>query len=427
MQVRTLQTNMVNFSKPSHASRHETTFMRYEEIMKKTAVALFGLMILSTSIASASVSTMCGDANGDSKVNVPDIVYFINYVFKGGPAPSCGEGLTPKDCGDPNNDNKINVGDAVFLMGYIFKGGMRPPCTIGSPALTTTSVSVITQTTAISGGTITFAGHDPNIARGVCWSTNPTPTIADSKTDEGPGGLSFTSTLTGLSGQTPYYFRAYATNSAGTGYGAVLSFTTLDSTGTVTDIDGNTYRTAKIGNQWWMVENLKVTHYRNGDALPNVTDDITWAGLTTGAYSEYNNNPANVATYGRLYNWYAVDDSRSIAPEGWHIASDAEWQTLDTFLGGDAAAGGKMKEKGTTHWLSPNTGATDEVGFAGLPAGDHGYAGGYESIGSFALFWSSTAGTGLGAKFWSLHYYDSILSNFTNDKHAGLSVRCIKD
>ena len=111
--------------------------------------------------------------------------------------------------------------------------------------------------------------------------------------------------------------------------------------GTVTDIDGNLYYTVKIGEQWWMLENLRVTHYRNGDAIPNVTDDAEWEGLSTGAYCDYDNDPANVATYGRLYNWYAVGDSRNIAPAGWHVPSDDEWQTLVDYLGGSSVAGGE--------------------------------------------------------------------------------------
>ena len=151
-------------------------------------------------------------------------------------------------------------------------------------------------------------------------------------------------------------------------------------TGTVTDIDGNTYQTVKIGDQWWMAENLKVTCYRNGDAIPNITDGTTWASLSTGAYCEYNNDINNVATYGRLYNWYAVTDSRNIAPAGWHVPSDAEWKQLEMYLGmsqseADATGwrgtdeGGKLKEVGTMHWNSPNTGATNESGFTALPGG----------------------------------------------------------
>ena len=138
---------------------------------------------------------------------------------------------------------------------------------------------------------------------------------------------------------------------------------------TVTDIDGNVYHTVTIGTQTWMVENLKTTRYRNGEAIPNITDNASWAALITCAYCDYNNIPSNSITYGKLYNWYAVNDSRNIAPMGWHVSTDAEWTTLTTFLGGTSIAGGKLKENGTIHWNSPNVGATNETGFSALPGG----------------------------------------------------------
>jgi len=173
-----------------------------------------------------------------------------------------------------------------------------------------------------------------------------------------------------------------------------------DSTGTVTDIDGNVYKTVKIGNQWWMAENLKVTRYRNGDPIPNITDNHTWVDLSTGAYCNYNNDISNVATYGRLYNWYAVDESRNIAPAGWHVPTDDEWKQLEIYLGMSPTEadethwrgtdeGGKLKETGTTHWYSPNTGATNESGFTALPGG-YRVSGGFSSLGFGAYFWSST-------------------------------------
>ena len=118
-----------------------------------------------------------------------------------------------------------------------------------------------------------------------------------------------------------------------------------------------------------MAENLKVSHYRNGDAIPNVADKAFWASLTSGACCDYDSGTGDAETYGRLYNWYAVNDRRNIAPEGWHVPSDAEWQILIDDLGGDSVAGGKLKEGGTTHWQSPNTGASNETGFSSLPGG----------------------------------------------------------
>jgi uncharacterized protein (TIGR02145 family) len=201
----------------------------------------------------------------------------------------------------------------------------------------------------------------------------------------------------------------------------------LPNIGTVTDIDGNIYYTFEIGNQWWMMENLKVTHYRNGDPIPNVTGNTEWVGLTTGAYCNYNNDVANAATYGRLYNWYSADDSRNIAPAGWHIPSDAEWQTLVNYLGGAGVAGGKMKESGTTHWSGPNTGATNESGFSALPGGYRRSGDGVcVGVGFATGFWSSTES---GSKVWFryLSYDYSGVVHFDNYKPYGYSVRCVKD
>ena len=296
------------------------------------------------------------------------------------------------------------------------------------PVLTTTTVTDIAQTTATSGGNITSDGGATVTARGVCWSTNQTPTIADSKTTDGTGAGSFTSSITGLTAGSTYYVRAYATNSAGTGYGSAMSFTTLDgSTGTVTDIDGNVYHTVTIGTQVWMVENLKVTHYRNGDPIPNVTDNTAWSNITTGAYCNYNNDANNVTIYDRLYNWFTVNDSRNIAPTGWHVPTDAEWTTLTTFLGGASIAGGKLKETGTTHWLTPNEGATNETGFTALPGGGRFYNGAFFNIGYNGNWWSATEFNASYAWNRYMNYNNSNVYRYDFNKELGFSVRCVRD
>lgn len=331
------------------------------------------------------------------------------------------------NCGDVNGDRLINIGDAVYIINYIFKGGPAPNCPNVVPVLTTAAVGEVTYATAQCGGTITSDGGAAVTARGVCWSTSPTPTVADEKTADGAGTGDFVSLMTGLPARTACYVRAYATNSVGTGYGNIVPFATTDSAGTVTDIDGNIYRTIKIGDQWWTADNIKVTHYRNGDAIPNVTDGSTWASLTTGAYCNYNNDEANVATYGRLYNWYAAADGRNIAPAGWHLPSDIEWQTLIDYLGGDAVAGWKLKETGTTHWLPPNSG-TDEGGFAALPGGYRGsnYAV-FADLGNYACFWTSTAISSSYAWYRSISYNYADVSHYDSRKFYAFSVRCVKD
>jgi len=210
------------------------------------------------------------------------------------------------------------------------------------------------------------------------------------------------------------------------------SFTTKEIfPGTITDIDGNVYQTVKIGNQLWMAENLKVTHYRNGDPIPNVTDNTEWENRKTGAYCNYDNNINNADIYGKLYNWYAVNDSRNIAPEGWHVPSDAECKTMVKYFGGEDVAGGKLKEAGTTHWKSPNTGATNESGFSGLPGGCR-YGSGpydtYDNMGNSAYFWSSPESNSYSAWYRGLRYdHSEVYRNYCSDKRYGFSVRCLRD
>ena len=200
-----------------------------------------------------------------------------------------------------------------------------------------------------------------------------------------------------------------------------------DSIGTVTDIDGNVYKTVKIGDQWWMAENLKVTKYQNGDLIPNVKGNSEWMNLSTGAYCDYDTNSSNVATYGRLYNWYAVDDSRNVAPSGWHVPSDAEWQILVEYLGDSTVAGGKMKESGNEHWNSPNTGATNESGFLALPAGFRSGFGAFGGIRDGAYYWCNTQSSTYLAWHRSLEHSYAGVYHFTYVKIDGFSVRCVRD
>jgi len=199
-------------------------------------------------------------------------------------------------------------------------------------------------------------------------------------------------------------------------------------TGNCVDIDGNVYQTVIIGEQEWMAENLKVSHYRNGDAIPTGHSNSAWTNLSSGAYAMYNANSSNGETYGYLYNWYAVDDSRELAPEGWHIPTDNEWQELVDYLGGSSVAGGKLKEAGTSHWNSPNTGATNESGFTAFPGGFRDdFDGRYLNIGYYGYFWSSTESGSYDAWDRILDYDDSEVNRSNSYKEYGFSVRCIRD
>ena len=198
--------------------------------------------------------------------------------------------------------------------------------------------------------------------------------------------------------------------------------------GTVTDIDGNVYETVQIGEQLWMAENLKVTHYNDGSEIPNITNNDDWAGLSTGAYGDYDNNPTNSETYGRLQNWHTVDDDRGVCPESYHIPSDAEYTVLTDYLGGESVAGGKMKEAGLEHWNSPNTGATNESGFTVLPAGyRYSSSGTYNYMGSSGSFWSSSEYSISLAWRRELDYNSSTVYRSYDGKQGGFSIRCLKD
>ena len=221
------------------------------------------------------------------------------------------------------------------------------------------------------------------------------------------------------------YLRDYATNNTGTASGNQQSFTTTATSQIVTDIDGNTYNTVKIGTQVWFSENLKTSRYKNGGLIPNVVDDSEWEALTTGAWC-YNHYAVNNAIYGKFYNWFATQGD-SLCPTGWHVPSDAEWTVLVDYLGGKRVAGGKMKSVGTAYWKRPNTGATNKSGFSALPSGFYDNDGGYGNIGLNTFFWSITEEV-IGAA-WS-----RILDNRSRDvyristlKESGESVRCIKD
>ena len=180
-----------------------------------------------------------------------------------------------------------------------------------------------------------------------------------------------------------------------------------------------------IGTQVWTKKNLDVSYYRNGDRIPQVKNPAKWAELTTGAWCWYNNDSATGAVYGKLYNWYAVHDPRGLAPEGWHVASDAEWWVASDFLG--KGSGGKMKEPGTAHWMNPNIDATNSSGFVGLPGGYRSETGQFCYINYLGLWWTSTEYNNSTAWYRRLLCFSSFLDWWRFPKEMGFSVRCIKN
>ena len=308
------------------------------------------------------------------------------------------------------------------------------------PVVETGSITNITGSSATCEGTVIAEGSSPLYTRGVCWSVDPSPTIDGSFTNNGTGLGAYSSSMTKLDGSTKYYVRAYATNNEGTGYGNQITFRTAPRSiifnqaityGSMTDQEGNNYRTLKIGDQTWMAENLRTKHYRDGSGIPNVTEPVTWAGLITGGYCYYDNDTLNRQTYGALYNWFVIDDERKICPAGWHVSTDAEWTILENSLGGSTYAGMKMKEISQIHWESPNIGATNESGFTALPGGARywSFQNDFFNLEYFSLFWTSTEAHNDSQSAWfrSLSYNGVDVERDTWWKITGFSIRCVKD
>jgi uncharacterized protein (TIGR02145 family) len=313
-------------------------------------------------------------------------------------------------------------------------------------SLTTAPITSITPNSAISGGNVSSDGGATVTARGVCWSTSANPAITDQRTIDGTGTGSFVSSLTGLTASTTYFVRAYATNIAGTVYGNEVTFETIDvfaNCGPVTDIDGNTYNSVTIGTQCWMQENLKTTRYRNGDPIPAGPALVDWYGTSSGAYVVYNNDNINNEKFGKLYNWYAVADSRHLCPTGWHAPTDAEWTILETYLtdngfgfGGSGndfaksvAAASGWSESSLTGSVGNDQTSNNSSGFTALPGGCFHYRDLFDYIGTIGFWWSSSEGEPGTNNAWSRYLQNDsfTLINTQYDKHKGLSVRCIKD
>jgi uncharacterized protein (TIGR02145 family) len=316
--------------------------------------------------------------------------------------------------------------------------------------ITTTSATSITNTSAVSGGNITSDGGSAIVEHGVCWSTTANPTIANTHTSDGNSVGVFTSNITGLIAGTLYYVRAYATNANTTGYGNQITITASGGGSgsggcaggptTVTDIDGNVYNVVSIGNQCWMKENLKTTRYKNGVSIPTGLSEVQWQTTTNGAFAIYNDSAKYDSIYGKLYNWYAVEDPNGLCPTGWHEPEDWEWNVLIKTIDPNAdtscfpcnqsqLAGWDMKEIGLAHWVSPNTAANNISGFTGLPGGMRRSGQViYEDIGQSGYWWStSTISSTGGAYARGLNYYSGYVYYSSPLKYFAFSVRCVRD
>lgn len=198
--------------------------------------------------------------------------------------------------------------------------------------------------------------------------------------------------------------------------------------GTVSDVEGNIYATIKIGEQWWMAENLKTTKFTNDVAINNVAGPNDWITLEEAGYCNSGNDPEKAETYGRLYNWHAAVSGQKLCPTGWHVPNDTDWETLITFLGGNNVAGGKLKQTGTDLWNGPNTGATNESGFNAIPGGVRsGNTGDFAGIGSTCNWWSTSVQNTDNAFALGVTSAIAAVIHFNLDKNTGLAVRCVKD
>jgi uncharacterized protein (TIGR02145 family) len=312
------------------------------------------------------------------------------------------------------------------------------------PSVTTNTPTSIGIDSVVIGGDILNDGGSSIVLRGVCYSTTPNSNMGNPRTEEGSGIGSFLSTLRNLSPSTTYYARSYAKNSQGVVvYGNEVSFSTGPILGTrcpgtpsVTDIDGNLYHTVQIGTQCWTQGNLKVSKYRNGDAIPTYLIPNSWRNTNVGAYRYLFDDSTSITPtrFGRLYNHFAVMDSRGLCPTGWHVPSDSEWTVLANFLGGSTIAGGALKSTevqgvSPAGWISPNTGATNSSGFSALPSHYLYFSGDWHgTAGSMCQWWTSTIS---GSWPWSrnLSFNSAVLDRWNNTNHPtyGNSIRCLKD
>lgn len=291
-------------------------------------------------------------------------------------------------------------------------GAVQPELTAGYPGR-------VTPTAITCGGTLSWNGGTPT-ACGLCCSTSANPTTADARQEGIVTSGAFSQTLAGLEPNTTYHVRVYASNLVGTVYGPDMLVRTMCST--VTDADGNTYQTVLIGTQEWLAENLRVTHYRNGDPILNITDATQWEYAGSGAWCVYKNKSANAAKYGLLYNHKAVRDSRGLCPSGWRVPTDAEWTTLTDYLGGLDVAGSKMKCLG----IDPNS--DNSSGFGAILCGLR-YCNGpdFSDLNYNTCWWSSTCSEEYYYYVRELHRDEVKIWAYSTYQRMGLSVRCVKD
>lgn len=347
--------------------------------------------------------------------------------------------------------NKFNINFGLFIsfgLAIIFLASCNKDETlkVDFPMISTVEISEMMYNQVTVSGHIISDGGDSIVEQGVCWNTLPNPTIADySKKNSDELAADFSVDMPELNSNLKYYVRSYAINKKGISYGENLTFTLWlnQAEEPVKDIDNNSYSTVRIGDQIWMTENLKVTHYQNGDPIAHISmqDDKDWLETTDGAYCVYDDDDENSEKYGRLYNGYAIFDERNICPEGWHVPTKEELETLINYLGGFYNCGYLLRNRSGWEELDPNT--NNLSGFSALPGGArlaHRYD---DHANSYSSYWNGNITGFFASRERSESAYDTnsnrmwyvqIISNggyvFLNDKItllSGQSIRCIKD
>lgn len=361
-----------------------------------------------------------GDVNQDGVVDTDDMTLIDNDAQ----AFMSGYLIT-----DVNGDGMIDTEDMTVVDNnngrFVASLG---PTSLTTPILETKALTGVMQTTATCGGLLTSQGNASVSSYGVCWSATPLPDITSNHSTDGFGTADYNSYLNLLEPGSTYYVRAYAINANGVYYGQEISFETqLFSPGdTVSDIDGNQYSTIIIGSQNWMAENLKASNYANGECIPEIIENSQWNGLGSGAMCWYNNSVGYENPYGRLYNYFAVTDSRGLCPEEMIIPDNIEWTSLITHFGGDEIAGGSMKGPNPAYWASPNSGALNTSGFTGAAGGTRHQNGSFSFNGKQGYWWSDDDNYYQVAWGLNLGFNNTSAAMYLFSWNDGKSVRCMK-
>jgi uncharacterized protein (TIGR02145 family) len=308
--------------------------------------------------------------------------------------------------------------------------------TLMAPLVTTNTISPVNFSLVSAYGSVSAPNYAPQ-ETGICYDTQKNPDISKHKVSNG-SNLTFGVNLSGLTEKTVYYFKAYAKFSFGTYYGAEKSFTTaaapipmviFTNTGTVTDYDGNNYKTIRIGNQTWMAENLHVQTYNDGSAIPYyAVNSSAWQNLIGGGFGYYNSNYLYIASHGYLYNYYTIDDVRGLAPAGWHIPTVAEWQTLMTTLTNANPAYSLTAVSqlfGSNYWISTSCSINNYSNMNLLPSGFRSIQGTDADMGYSMGFWCMDNS----GAYASIMYFDYTCFSMSTSKYknCGYSIRCVKD